>query len=224
MTAALLLAAGLAGAAPGPAKEPAAAAAPQAPPFAEIVRCGEAPGGWCVSPEFPPEKTVLVFGKACRGVTKARSRVEWTDCKRPDVGDLAAVGARLEGYRPLKRAPVEGAELERLEGLVRAQPGFARRLAQAEAQRRKAYEGMDRPYPGAAFSAEAFGGRGFYAVFDGEALPHVVAGRSRVTPAGERAQSCGSAVDGFLAGGKAWLRARDCVCGGGCRPVFFPLD
>jgi hypothetical protein len=208
----------------------AAAAPPEtAAPFVELVRCGEAPGGWCAQPEPPAGQAVLVLGKDCRGVSAPRGRVEWTACAHPDAGDVAAVGRRVEGYRPLKVALVkDAAALERLEGLVRLQKGFPARLARVEARLRRAYAASSRPYDGVEFSAWSLGGRGYLAVFDGEplgdALPYLVAG-SKASPLTEGPERCATAKDAFLAAGKAWLRLSDCACGtDSCRASFRAIE
>lgn len=234
MTAALLLAAGLAAAAPVPAKAKAAPQAPSAPapqarpPFAEVVRCGEAPGGWCVSPAFPPEQSVEVMGEPCRGVTRDRSRIEWTDCKAPEVGYVAMVGVPAQRFLRLRREKTPPGVLKRLLELVYAQKGFAARMAQTVDMRRRAYGDMDREYPDPVFIGESFGNRGHFVAYDMEALPHVVAGKTRVIPVTLDPNRCAMVWDGFLAGEKAYLHVKDCACGSGsvgdCRPAFFPLD
>lgn len=219
----LLLAASLAWAAPG-----ASGAAPRQAPFAELARCGEAPGGWCLEPAFPEGKPVRVLGKDCRGLTEPRGRVRWTACARPDAGDLAVVGARVEGYRLLKVERLrDEASRKRVEKLIRGTPGFAERLARVEARLRKDYAAAGRRYEEPELSLDSLGGRALLATFDpegGDALPFLVV-KTRVTPLTEGPERCGAAKDAFLAGGKAWLRLSDCACGTDrCRPTFWPLD
>lgn len=213
---ALLLAAGVAAAAPPPH-------------LAELIRCGEAPGGWCVDPPAPPEKAVLLLGRPCRGVTQPRARVKWTDCARPEEGDLAVVGARVEGYRPLRlEALREPAELGRLEALLRADKALARSLGAVEGRLRRASAAAGRPYEGLELSAWSVGGRGHLAVFDveaeGDALPALIV-KGKVLPLTSGPGRCARAKDAFLAGGRAWLRLEDCSCGeAACKAAFFPVE
>lgn len=205
-----------------------AAAAPL-PHLAELIRCGEAPGGWCVDPPAPPEKAVLLVGRPCRGVTLPAGRVKWTDCPRPEVGDLAVVGARLEGYRPLRLEPVrDPAELGRLERLMRREKAVAARLGPVEARLRRASAAAGRPYEGLELSAWSVGGRGHLAVFDveaeGEALPALIV-KQKVLPLTSGPGRCARAKDAFLAAGRAWLRLQDCACGEtACKAAFFPVE
>lgn len=212
------------------AAAPKAAPAPPAPPhFAELVRCGEAPGGWCVDPPAPPEKAVLVLSRPCRGVTLPQGRVKWTDCPRPEVGDLAVVGARVEGLRPLRLQRVsDPPTLARLEALMRREKRVERRLGAVESRLRKAMAAAGRPYEGLELSAWSVGGRGHLAVFDveaeGEALPALIV-KQKVTPLTPGPERCARAKDAFLAAGRAWLRLEDCPCGGEpCRAAFVPVD
>jgi hypothetical protein len=182
-----------------------------------------------VDPPAPPEKAVLLVGRTCRGVTRPGGRVKWTDCARPEVGDLAVVGARVEGYRPLRLEAVrEPAALGRLERLMRDDKAVALRLGPVEARLRRASAAAGRPFEGLELSAWSVGGRGHLAVFDveaeGEALPALIV-KQKVTPLTSGPGRCARAQGAFLANGRAWLRLEDCACGGeACRAAFFPLD